>query len=180
MKFIAALPVLAALALTAPALAQQEAPPPDRAAMMAKHHSEMCTNHYAHAVGEMAEIEVRFALTPAQKAPFERWKEIKLRHAKAQSAKCADFAPLGRDASIIDRRERQIAQLQTRLDNLKAEEPALVALVKVLTPQQQEVLKRAAHEAMGDRMMMMHRFEDGRGGPMAPHRMEMRDQAPVK
>jgi hypothetical protein len=180
MKFIAALPVLAVLALTAPALAQQETPPPDRAAMMAKHHSEMCANHYAHAVGKMAEIEVRLALTPAQKAPFERWKEIKLSHAKAQSAKCGDFAPPGRDASIIDRHEREIARLQTRLDALKAEQPALAALVKVLTPEQLEVLKHAAHEAMGEHMMMMHRFEDGRGGPMAPHRMEMRDQTPVK
>lgn len=176
MKFTAALPVLAVLALTAPALAQQETPPPDRAAMMAKHHSEMCTNHYAHAVGKLAEIEVRLALTPAQKAPFDHWKDILLKHAKAASAECADFKPLGRDASIIDRREQQIARLEKRLAALKAETPALAALVKVLTPEQQEVLKYAAHEAMGEHMMM-HRFEDG---PMGPHRMEMGDHPPMK
>ena len=61
----------------------------------------------------------------------------------------------------------------------KKSKPA-AALVKVLSPEQQEVLKRAAHEAMGERMMMMHRFEDGRGGPMGPHRMDMRDHAPMK
>jgi len=177
MKFIAALPILAALALTAPALAQQEAPPPDRAADFAKHHAEHCTGQYAHAVGKLAEIEVRLALTPAQKAPFERWKDILLKHAKAASAECADFQPLGPDASIVDRREQQIARLEKHLAALKAETPALAALVKVLTPEQLDVLKRTAHDGEGEGMMMMHRFE---GGPMGPHHMEMRDQAPVK
>ncbi len=177
MKFIAALPILAALALTVPALAQ-EAPPPDHAAMMAKYHSDMCTGHYAHAVGKLAEIEVRLALTPAQKSPFERWKDIKLKQAKAASAACADFKPLGPDASIVDRRQQQIARLEKRLAALKAETPALTALVNVLSPEQQDVLKRAGHDAMGGHMMMMmHRFQ---GGPMGSHRMEMHDHAPAK
>lgn len=171
MKFVTALPVLAALALTAPALAQQQTPPPDRVAEMAKHHAEMCANHYAHAVGKLAEIEVRLNLASGQKGPFERWKDIKLKHAKAASADCADFKPLDRDASIIDRRSQQIARLEKRLANLKAETPALEALVKVLTPEQQDVLKRAANEE-GGRMMMMHRFGQFRG-PMGGHHGDM-------
>jgi hypothetical protein len=170
MKFASALPILAALAFTTPVLAQQ-APPPDRTANMAQHHADMCTGAYARAVGKLAEVEVRLNLTAAQKAPFARWKEIKLSHAKASSDKCADFTPLGPDASILDRRQRQIAHLQQRLDTLKAETPALEALVKVLTPEQQEVLKRAAHDAIGDGMMRFHRFGQFHGPRMGDHPM---------
>ena len=171
MKVVTALPVLAALALTVPALAQ-EAPPPDRAAAFAKHRADMCTDHYAHAVGKIAELETRLALTSAQKAPFEHWKDIKLKHAKAASAECADFKPLGPDASLLDRREKMIAHLEKHLAALKAETPALEALVKSLTREQQTVLKHAAREAIGDHMMMMHRhgarFGEGRFGDGHP------------
>jgi hypothetical protein len=170
MKFVSALTLAATMALTAPAALAQQAPPPDHAADFAKHHAEMCTDHYARTVGKLAELETRLALTSSQKTPFERWKDVKLNHAKAQSAKCADFKPLGPDASILDRRQREIDMLQRRLDTLKAETPALEALVKVLTPEQQDVLKHAAREAMGEHMMM-HRFRNFRGpmgqrGPM--------------
>ncbi|GAA0567056.1 Spy/CpxP family protein refolding chaperone [Rhizomicrobium electricum] len=168
MKFVSALTLAAAMTLAAPAALAQQAPPPDRSADFAKHHAEMCTNHYAHAVGKLAELETRLALTSSQKGAFERWKDIKLKDAKAHSTKCADFTPPGRDASIMELRQHQIARLEDRLNALKAETPALEALVKVLTPEQQTVLKRAAREHMGDRMMMMRRFHDGRG-PMDRH-----------
>ncbi len=177
MKFVAALPVLAALALTASSAFAQEAPPPDRSADMAKHHSEMCANHYARAAGKLTEIEVRLNLTTNQKAPFERWKQVKLTEAKAQSTHCADFTPPGRDAPIMELRDRQIAQLQARLDSLKGEQASLGALVKVLTPDQQNELKRVALEIRGERMLMMHRFQEMRGG--MGHHMEMRNHPPV-
>lgn len=169
MKFLTALPVL--LALAAPAMAAQDAPPPpDHSAMMAKHHAERCSNHYAHAVGKFAELEVRLTLSANQKAPFERWKEIRLKQAKAKSADCAEFKPLGRDASILDMREREITHLEKRLASLKAETPALEALVKVLTPEQQIILKRAAHDGGRGKMGMMHGFGAMRGhGPMGEH-----------
>ena len=163
MKRITILPVLAALSFAAPALADSPAPPPDVAAKIAAHHADQCADRYAHVVGKLAEIETRLSLTEAQKAAWERFKDIKLKHAKAASAECVDFKPLGPDASIIDRRKLQIARLEKRLANLKAETPALEALVKVLTPEQQAILKHAAREEMGRRMMMMHRFEQFRG-----------------
>jgi Spy/CpxP family protein refolding chaperone len=172
MKFVSALTLAAAMALAAPAAMAQQTPPPDRQANFAKHHAEMCTNHYARVVGKLAELETRLALTSSQKGPFERWKTIKLDHAKAQSAKCADFKPLGPDASILEHRQHQIAMLEARLDALKAETPALEALVKVLMPEQQKVLKREAREAMGERMMMRHHSRDFRG-PMGGHRGPM-------
>jgi hypothetical protein len=167
MKFLTALPVVAALALTAPAAWAEDAPPPpDHMAMMAKHHADMCGNHYARAVGKLAELEVRLNLTANQKAPFERWKDARLKQAKAKSAECADVKPLGRDASIMDLREREISHLEKRLASLKAETPALEALVKVLNPEQQTILKRAAHDGRG-KMGMMRHFGGMRGhGPM--------------
>jgi hypothetical protein len=169
MKFVSALTLAAAMTLAAPAALAQQTPPPDRAADFAKHHAEMCSNHYAHAVGKLAELETRLALTSSQKGAFERWKDIKLKDAKARSTKCADFTPPGRDASLLELRQHMITRLEDRLAALKAETPALEALVKVLTPEQQTVLKRAARETMGEHMMMMRHFRDGRG-PMMGHR----------
>ena len=183
MKFVSILPVLAALALTAPAALAQDAPQGPKhhdmqmsADDMAKHHAEMCTNHFAGAVGKLAALEVRLNLTAAQKQAFERWKQVKLTHAKDQAAKCADFMPPGRDAAIMDLRKLQIARAEQHLANLKAETPALEALVKVLTPEQQMVLKHAAMEAMRDHMGAMHRMMEGGPGRMM-QRMEDRDHA---
>ena len=176
MKLVSALPILAALAMTGSAALAQEAPrvAPD---VMAKHHAEMCTNHYANAVGKLAELEVRLALAPAQKSAFERWKQVKLTDAKVASAQCADMAPLGRDASIIEHHQRQIARLEARLANLKAETPALDALVKVLSPEQQLTLKRAGWEAMREHMGGMHRMMEGGHGPMMMRQKENHEHA---
>ena len=173
MKFATALPVLGFLALSTAALAEQAPPPP--APDMAALHAKMCNNRYAEAVGKLASLEVRLELTAAQKSAFERWKNVKLNNVKAATAKCADAMPLGRDASITDLRQRQITHLEARLAALKAETPALEALVKVLSPEQQEVLKRAGIEAARERFGHMRPMM-GRG---AMHRMDMA-QPPVK
>jgi len=162
----------AALFLAAPAALAQDAPQPpkadkaDWAARMNERHAEMCNNHYAHAVGRFAELEVRLKLTSVQKPLFERWKNVKLTAVKANSAKCEEMKPLDRDASIIDHRKRQIAMLETRLTDLKAETPALEALVKSLDTNQAETLKRAGHEQRMMRMRMAERFMDHRGAMM--------------
>lgn len=173
-----AVPLLAALAISAPALAQN-APAPQRMKpspeMMAKFHDRMCTDHYAHAVGGLAALEVELKLTPAQKPLFERWKDVKLASAKAASAKCADMKiPPDRNVSIVEFHKHQIAMLETRLADLKAETPALDALVNALDEDQQTVLRHAGMRAMHDHMGMMGRFMDHRmgrrmdqrGGPM--------------
>lgn len=174
-----AVPLLAALALSAPALAQNAQAPrnmPMSQDEMAKRHDWMCTNHYAHAVGGLAALEVELKLTPAQKPLFERWKNVKLANAKAASVKCAEMKfPPDRNVSIIEARKHQIAMMETRLADLKAETPALEALVNALNPDQQNILRRAGLHAMHDRMGMMGRFMDHRmgrrGGPMMPRPM---------
>lgn len=170
MRFVV-LPVIAALAMTAAAASAEPPPPagPDQA------HAQMCLNRYAGVTGKLAALEVRLNLTPAQKTAFERWKQIKLAAARAASTKCAEMAPLGRDASIMELRQRQIARLEARLADLKAETPALEALVRLLDPGQQRILLQAARHAEGERMMAMHRMMERGPGPMMPRMPEHRD-----
>jgi len=176
MKFtIAALS--AAFIVAAPLAFAQEAPKPDmapdRAAHWAEHRAEMCTNLYAHAVGKLAELEVKLKLTSAQKAAFERWKTVKLSTVKARTDKCADMTPPDREASLIDLRQRQIAHLEARLADLKAETPALDVLVKTLDKEQVETLKHAGREGRMMRMRFAGRFMGPHGHHgMGPHGME--------
>ncbi|GAA0548355.1 hypothetical protein FHS83_000982 [Rhizomicrobium palustre] len=169
MKFT--IPALAAtLLLSSAAFAQDAAPPkgPDFAAR----HTEMCQGHYAHAVGKLAELEVRLKLTSMQKPLFERWKNVKLANAKANSAKCADMKmPVpGERPSLLEMRQRHIAMLESRLADMKAETPSLEAFVKSLDEAQVKILTREAHEARG-------RFFEHRGpmghGPMGQGPMGM-------
>lgn len=161
MKLRYAAPLLAALALSAPAFAQ-DAQAPRSQDDMAKHHGQMCTNHYARAVGGLAALEVQLKLTSAQKPLFERWKNVKLANAKSVSAKCAEMKMPDHQLSIIEARKLQIALLESRLADLKAETPALEALVNSLDNDQQEILKRVGIFAMHHRMEMAERFMDGR------------------
>lgn len=162
------IPALAALMLAAPALAQ-DAPPaakPDRAARFAEHHAQMCENLYAHAVGKYAELEVKLNLTPTQKPLFERWKNIRLAAAKDHSVQCADMKPMDRQASIVDHQKRQIAMLETRLADLKAQTPALEALSASLDKSQAETLARAGREGAMMRARFAERFFEHRGPHM--------------
>ena len=49
---------------------------------MEKHMAQMCQNHYAKAVGKLAELEVKLDLTAKQKPLYERWKGNLLSAAK--------------------------------------------------------------------------------------------------
>lgn len=188
MKFTVA--AVSALALAAPLAFAQEAPPPgphgdkgDMKAMHARHHGEMCDNLYAHAVGKLAELDVKLKLTSIQKPLFERWKNVKLAAVKAHSAKCAAMTPPDHETSILEHRKMKIAMLEAHLSEMKAEQPSLEALVASLDKDQQETLKRAGREAGEMRMHMMegmmeHHGHMGvdKGGPNGPmHDRPMHD-----
>jgi len=175
MKFTIA--ALTAMALAAPLAFAQDMPPPGHKAdkgdwKAARHHGEMCDGLYAHAVGKLAELEVKLKLTSIQTPLFERWKSVKLNAVKDHTAKCATMMPPDRDGSILERRKMQIAMLEAHLADMKAEQPALEALVGSLDTPQQETLTRAGHEAnmmrmhFGDRMMERKgHMGVGMGGP---------------
>ncbi len=165
-------PFVAALALCSSAALAQDAaapPPPDSPMMgrmhfdkaeMEKHRAQMCSDHYARAVGKLAYLETKLALTDQQKPAFERWKDVKLTSAKAHSAACATRQWPGPDASIMERVKMQTKHLQDRLAELKAETPSLEALVGTLSAEQQKALQRVAMEVRHERMEAM----EGMGG----------------
>jgi hypothetical protein len=159
MKYRFIVPVLASMVLAAPALANDVAAPP---ANMAKHHGEMCNNLYARAVGKLAALDVQLKLTPAQKPLYERWKNVKLASVKARSEKCAGMKMPAREMSIMDGLKLETAMLEARLADLKAEAPALEALVNSLDKDQQVTFKRAALRAMHERASFVERFFDRR------------------
>lgn len=147
---------------------------------MAARLKQMCADRYAHAVGGMAYLETRLSLKSDQKPAFDHWKDMVLAQAKTRADKCAAFtppAPGAKRPSLTDRLKRQETRLQTRLDNLKAQMPALETLTAKLSTDQQRVLDRAVREVVGGRMhqgrhaAFRHR---GRGGHDGHGRFMMR------
>jgi hypothetical protein len=139
--------------------------------------TQMCKDMYAHKVGEMAFLETRLALTPAQAPLFAKWKQVNLDIAQHHSGECdariakvearKDARKAGERPSPIDRLSREEDMLKTRLANIEAEKPSLEALYNALTPDQRMALGRGGmggHPMMGRMMGMMHL--PGMGGPM--------------
>jgi hypothetical protein len=170
---------LLAFAFTGSVALAEDAPPPASHMMhmnkdfMAKHRLEMCDGLYARAVGKLAELEVKLALTSTQKPLFERWKSVRLASVKTHAEKCAKFEFPGPDASILDGVKLETRMLETRLADLKAETPALEALVKALNPEEQKTLQRAARRLLHEHMGMlehMHGMRDGMRGMRMFHK----------
>jgi LTXXQ motif family protein len=140
--------------------------------------AQMCKDMYAHKVGEMAFLETKLALTPAQAPLFARWKQVNLDIAQHRSGECgtrmtkADERKPGERPSMIDQMAREEEMLKTRLANLEAERPALAALYNALTPDQRKELGNAGmdgHPVLRHMMMMgmmaHHRGMGQMGGP---------------
>ena len=153
---------------------------------MRAHLAQMCKDMYAHKVGEMAFLETKLALTPAQAPLFAHWKQVNLDIAQHRSGECSTRTDkigekiaarkVGERPSPVDRMAREEEMLKTRLANLEAERPALAALYNALTPDQRKELGRGG---MGDhpmmRHMMMGMMDHRRGmGPMSMGPMGMR------
>lgn len=152
---------LAAVFTAGAALAQTPpAPPakgqPDKAEMQ-RHAAEMCRDRLAQATGHMAYLEAKLNLTAQQKPLFERWKKIKL--GAAQAAEC--LPPPGSKPSIIEHMKGEEKMLRQRLDELKAEMPALEALFVSLSGEQKKAFMPPPRHP-GEGPGMKHH------GPMGP------------
>jgi len=151
---------------------------------MEKHRAEFCADRYAHAVGEIAYLQTKLALTDKQKPLFDRWQKIKLEAVKTHSGECAEIKLPGPDGSVIDKLKLEERMLKEHLADLQAQMPALEALVGALNAEQQKELEHAAmhmrHErgemmehmrGMGEHMrgmFMHHEGPDGHDGPPPP------------
>lgn len=158
-KFFAAAAICLAGAAVAQPAPQPGKPGPDKAEMQ-RHAAEMCQDFRAHAVGEMAYLEAKLALTDKQKPLFERWKKIKL--GAVASAECP--MPPDGEPSFIDQMKHEEKMLRNRLDTLKVELPAMEALYASLSDEQ----KHAFHPAPPPRGGMRGPGMKGPGkdGPM--------------
>jgi hypothetical protein len=187
---------LAALALSASAaLAQQPPPtPPGNGPMahgawrmngedMQKHRADFCSDIAPRAIGKLAYLEARLALSDRQKPLFERWKNVMLATIRAHADQCATMKLPEMDASVIEKLKLQEQRLKTRLADIQAQMPALEALASSLNEDQMRTLGRAAMRlnaqrgemmehmgGMGERFMMMHRPDGGPddGAPPPP------------
>ena len=132
---------------------------------MEKHMARMCQNHYAKAVGKLAELEVKLDLTAKQKPLFERWKGTVLSTAKDRVNDCTTMKMPDHDMSLVDHMKMHVKMLQAHLDVIKTQMPALEALNASLTDEQQKTFKHSAMEmVMQGRMGMMRHGMHGMHG----------------
>ena len=149
------IPFLASLALSASAALAQDAPPAPPAAQtmesahdpmrgpmhmnkeeFAKHHAQMCSDRFAHDVGDLAYLETKLALGDKQRVLFDRWRNVKLASAKVRAAECAALKLPDKEPFIVEHLKQEEKMLQHRLDDLRAELPTLEALTASLNDEQ--------------------------------------------
>ena len=173
-------PVMMALA-TAPSLPLDTAAPPaeggDMLPGMDMPHdgmmggamrTRMCKDMVARQTGELAYLETKLALTPAQAPLFARWKGVMLDIAQKHQGECAQMPMMhksGMRPDMLEGMAMEEKMLKIRLADLQAERPTLSALYAALTPEQKTELGQAARHEMAGRMHMMM---DGPGAPPPP------------
>ena len=135
---------------------------------------QICQDGYAHQVGELAYLEAKLNLTPAQQPLFDRWKSVKLDIAKRGEADCSTRELPVRNARTrptpMDGMAREEDMLKRRLADLDAERPALATLYNALNQGQRDGLM----EPGGGRIVVRRILADmgpppgamTRGGPV--------------
>jgi hypothetical protein len=151
-------------------------------AEMAARHKQMCQDAFAHQVGDLAYLEAKLNLTPAQQASYDRWKNVKLDIAKRGAADCAtrDVPPRGQNRpSPMDGMAREEDNLKRRLADLQAERPVLAAFYNSLTDTQKSALLHPGPETMlGRHRMFMNAIRPGRRNDRPDGRPPMNGDAP--
>lgn len=138
--------------------------------------TRFCKDLYANKVGELAFLETKLALTPAQAPAFAHWKQVSLDIAHSHEAACTTRPARtpGKRPTLLDRLTMEETMLKTRLSDIQAERPALQALYAALTPEQQAEIGHGGLHPMMRRMMgaMMERHgptdRAPDGGPLPP------------
>ena len=148
-------------------------------AMMDDHgamRTRMCKDMVARQTGELAYMEAKLALTPAQAPLYARWKGVMLDIARKHQSECAQMPMMhksGMRPDMLEGMAMEEKMLKIRLADLQAERPTLSALYAALTPEQKTELGQAARHKMAGRMHMMmgmmgHPMGRGPDGPGTP------------
>lgn len=124
-------------------------------------HADFCKDYYARAVGRMAFLQTRLALTPAQQSLFGAWKNVVLQHVETRTNTCAaevaPFSPPG----FVARKEREAQRLKERLAAIEAEMPTLSAFYQSLSPEQRRALDFSGYGHRERPRGWGHEFSDG-------------------
>ncbi|HEX2590277.1 MAG TPA: Spy/CpxP family protein refolding chaperone [Rhizomicrobium sp.] len=169
-KFI--IPLLATTLLAGGIAVAATAPRPDMPGKddLQRHRAQMCSDMYAHEVGQLAFLETKLSLSPAQTGAFNAWKGVKLLEAKEHSAKCSTMVMPDRDhpPSPLDHMAREEQMLKARLASLQTERPALTTLYNALNDTQKKEFAMAGMRMHGG---PIHHgwFGHGPGGRMGDH-----------
>jgi hypothetical protein len=149
--------------------------PMDKMAGHGAMRARMCKDMVARQTGELAYLESKLALTPAQAPLYARWKGVMLDIAQKHQGECAQMPMMHKGGTRPDMLEGMAMEekmLKIRLADLQTERPTLSALFAALTPEQKSELGQAARHKMQGRMhMMMGMMDrpDGMGpGGMGP------------
>jgi hypothetical protein len=133
--------------------------------------TRMCKDMVARQTGELAYMEAKLALTPAQAPLYARWKGVMLDIAQKHQSECAQMPMMHKGGTRPDMLEGMAMEekmLKIRLADLQAERPTLSALYAALTAEQKTELGQAARHKMAGRMhMMMGMMGRGPDGPGA-------------
>ena len=129
--------------------------------------TRMCKDMVARQTGELAYLESKLALTPAQAPLYAHWKGVMLDIAQKHQGECAQMPTMHKSGTRPDMLEGMAMEekmLKIRLADLQAERPTLSALYAALTPEQKSELDQAARHKMQGRMHMMMGMMDHPGG----------------
>lgn len=120
--------------------------------------AQFCKDMYARRVGELAFLEAKLSLAPNQVSLFDHWKQASLTIAKQHEDACVgrqQLKPGRQEHSLVDRLAKEETMLKSRLADLDAEKPSLIALYDSLTPAQKQEFGFAAMHGRRGRMPMM-------------------------
>jgi hypothetical protein len=153
-SFVAALSTSPlAFAQNAPSGAPAQARP-QREALGADEHQQVCTERYAHIVARLAYLEARLELTAEQHPLWDRWRDAVISGADQHRALCRQSPFRSGGHTTIVERQAYFGQITAaRAQALQKAQPPLEALYQALNPEQREVL---------DRPMIGHRHHHGR------------------
>jgi len=142
----AAAVICAASAIAQASPASNSTDPSPSKTNMATWQAQMCSDHYARRVGELAYLETKLALTDVQRPLFASWKDTVLSHAKSHEGSCmAAHIDFAHPPSILDREAHMRDMLQQRLSEMDAQRPAMTALYQSLAPDQKQLFDGMGH-----------------------------------
>ena len=106
-------------------------------------HKIRCSDHYAHRIGKLAELEAKLDLTDKQKGLWAQWRKIKVESLADERQSCLQITvkPDARPTVLV--RETQMERrLTAKLHDIQSARPALQALYDSLSPEQKAVMDR--------------------------------------